>query len=320
MLSLTVRRSRLLSLRSCVPVASAATCLLLAGSLCAPIRARADAKSALPPAVGSFKTTKAGVVTYTPATLENHIDGEAEAVKRYNFQQCAYAEYAPGGVGNQLITVDIYQMGSPTDAYGYYTSQRNASAKVLHIGAEGYQEPTALNFWKGPYYVKIAITASNPAPFQSGMTNIANAVAAKLTGPTTIPAIANLLPPGYTPRTEQYRRSDIAAQSYIRNGMVARYPSAGPQAELFVAVYPSPAAAKDAFGKYQAYLSKPANLAVGAQPTPVKGLGESAVAAKTKFTGEVVAVLKGKYLIAVRKAKDVASAQTLVKAAITRAK
>ncbi|HLK58831.1 MAG TPA: DUF6599 family protein [Chthonomonadaceae bacterium] len=293
---------------------------LLGVGLALPLSAHADGKSALPPAIGNYKTTKAGIVTYTPATLENHIDGEAEAVKRYDFKECTYAEYGPNGQSTQLITVDIYQMGTPTDAYGYYTSQRNANATVVKIGAEGYAEASALNFWKGPYYVKIAITAPNPGPLQGQMSQLAQAVAGKLTGPTAIPDIVNLLPPGYAPRTEQYRRSDIAAQSYIRNGMVAKYPSAGPRAELFVAVYPSPAAAKEAYGKYQAYLTKPGNLASGAKPVTLSGLGDSAVGVKSLFTGEVVAALKGKYLIGVRQAKDQASAQVLVKSAIAHAK
>jgi hypothetical protein len=293
---------------------------LLIGIVISPSVVRADAKSALPPAVGTFKLTKPATV-YNPSTLENHIDGEAEAVKRYAFQACAYGEYAPNGAGNQLITADVFQMGSPADAYGLYSGQRNAGAKFLKVGAEGYQEPTALNFWKGPYYVRIAITASNPTPaFQQAMPQIAQAIAAKLPGPTTPPEIMKLLPPGYAPHTEQYRRADIAGQSYLRNGVLARYPSAGPQAELFIVLFATPNAARQAYTQFQGYLTKPTNLAVGASPAQVGGIGSSAVAVKTKFNGYVVAALQGKYVIAARKARDQASGQALVKAAAERAK
>jgi hypothetical protein len=292
---------------------------LSAASLCASRSANADAKSALPPAVGDFKLTHPPQ-TYSPATLENHIDGEAESVKHYDFKECAYGEYAPKGQGNQLITVDVYQMGDATNAYGYYSSQMSATAPLVKIGAQGYQEPTALNFWKGPYYVKVTITASNPAPFQPQMPKIAQAIAAKLSGATTTPEIMKLLPAGYTPRTEKYLPADIAEQSYIRHGASARYPKAGPQAELFVAVYPSPAAAKDAYNKYSKYLSDPTKMAVGAKAAALKGIGDSAIGVRSKYTGEVVAAVKGKYLAGVRKAKDQAGAQTLVKAALEHAK
>ncbi|HLJ54115.1 MAG TPA: DUF6599 family protein, partial [Chthonomonadaceae bacterium] len=239
--------------------------------------ARADTRSALPPTVGDFKMTRPAQI-YTPATLENHIDGEAEAVKHYDFKECAYGEYAPKGVGNQLITVDIYQMADPQGAWGYYSGQVNPNAKQVTVGgAHGYQEATALNFWKGPYYVKVAITASKPGPFQPAMPKIAAAIATKLSGSTSVPSIVQLLPPGYKPYTEQYRRSDIAAQSYIRNGVLAQYPAAGTQAELFIAIFTTPAAAKDAFGKYRSYLTEPRNIAVGAKANPIKGIGDEAI-------------------------------------------
>ena len=257
---------------------------------------------------------------FNPGTLENHIDGEAQAVKQYGFKSCTYAEYSPTGGGTQLLTVDIYEMSTPQDAFGYYGHQRSDTAKIIKIGGEGYAEPTAFNFWKGPYYVKMAITATNPAPFQPEMPKLAAAIAAKLNGSTAMPAIINLLPPGYKPLSNQYQRSDIAGQSYINNGVTGKYPAAGQQAELFVAIYPSPAAAKDAYSKYHTYLSLPSTAATGAKSADIKGLGESAIGVKTKFSGEVVAALSGKYLIGIRKATSQAAAQPIVKAAVAHAK
>ena len=291
--------------------------------VCQVSRASADTKSSLPATADKFKTTKTGIAMYTPSTLENLLDGEAEALRRYNVKECAHAEYAPGGVGNQLMTADVFQFGSPTEAYGYYSSQRSPNASIVKIGAEGYKEDTALNFWKGPYYVRLAITASDKAPFQAEMPKLAAVIAAKLTGSTAVPEIVKMLPAGYTPRTEQYRLSDIAAQSYIRNGMVAKYAKAGQQAELFVAVFPSSSAAKEAFTKYSAYLSKPSNLAVGGKVTAPAGLGEKAISLKTKFTGVVIAALKGKTLIGIRSVADdpksQAAATALVKEAAGKA-
>ena len=304
-----------LSVRGCKLLAVCAI-----GSMAYVVPAWADTKGALPASVADLKLTHAPQV-YSPATLESHIDGEAEAVKHYDFKECAYGEYAVKGQGNPVITADIYQMGDATNAWGYYSGQQNASAKeVVVSGAHGYQETSALNFWKGAYYIKLTITSANTAAFQPVLPKLATAIAAKLTGSTTIPDIVKLLPSGYKPRTEKYSRSDIAAQSYIRNGVIANYPAAGPQAELFIAIYGSPAAAKDAFAKYQKSLTEPSKMAVGAKPSVLKGIGESAIGVKSKFTGEVVAALKGKYLIGVRKAKDPAGAQTLAKAAVAHAK
>src|SRR5579862_5115343 len=147
--------------------------------------ARADAKAALPNAVGAFRMTHAPQI-FTPSTLENHIDGQAESVKHYQFKQCDYAEYAPGGRGNQLITVDIYEMGTPLDAYGYYSYQLSPSARAVHfvsVGAEGYQTRDGLTFWKSSYYVNVTITAAGAPPaYQAALPQFGREIAAKLTG------------------------------------------------------------------------------------------------------------------------------------------
>jgi len=298
---------------------------LTAALLCASFArcAEADTKGSLPASSGNLKMTKA-VSMYTASTLEALLDGEAEALRRYNVKECAHAEYGPNGQGNQLMTADVFQFGVADQAYGYYSSQRSPNSTFLKIGAEGYQEPTALNFWKGPYYVRLAITASNKAPFQAEMPKLAAAIAAKLTGTTAVPDIVKSLPPGYTAHSEQYRLADIAAQSYIRNGMVAKYPAAGQQAEMFVAKFPGASAAQDAYTKYTAYLSKPSNVAVGGKVTNLSGVGEKAVSLKTKFTGVVIAAIKGSTLIGIRYVADNAKAQDtaagLVKAAAAKAK
>jgi hypothetical protein len=285
--------------------------------------AHADSKAALPAAVAPFKMTKP-VAVFTPTTLENHIDGQAESVKHYQFKQCDYAEYAPNGQGNQLITVDIYEMATPLDAYGYYSFQLSPSARTVsyvNIGAEGYKTPDSLSFWKGNNYVVITITAANaPANFQAAMPKLGQAIAAKLTGSAQAPAMLALLPPGYPKHTEKFQRADVAGQAFLKNAVVAAYPTAGQQAELFISDNGSPAAAKQAFSQYQAYLSKPTTAAAGAKAQPLPGIGESAVAVKTKFSGVVVAALKGKYVIGIRKARDLTAAQNLIKAAVARAK
>jgi hypothetical protein len=304
------------------PASLLTAALLGCGLIVVTHTAKADAKSALPVAVPPFKITKP-VQVFSPATLENHIDGQAESVKHYQFTQCDYAEYAPNGQGNQLITVDIYEMGTPLDAYGYYSYQLSPSAKTVtyvKVGAEGYQTKDGLNFWKGNYYVNVTITASNPPPvFAASLPKFGQAIAAKLPGAAQAPAMLKLLPPGYPPHSEKYQRTDVAGQSFLKNAVSASYPAAGTQAELFVAAWPSPTEAKQAYAQYQTYLNKPTNAAAGAKATPIPGLGDSAITVKTKFSGVVVAALKGKYVIGIRKARDLTAAQNLVKAAVAHA-
>lgn len=310
--------SSLKSLKAVAVILSGLSALSVSAS------AHADAKGALPASVDTFKMTKP-VQVFTPGTLESHIDGQAESVKKYDFKQCDYAEYAPGGTGNQLITVDIYEMGSPLDSYGYYSYQLYPSAKNVKFvkigGIEGYQTKDGINFWKGAYYVNVTITAANsPANYQAELPKIAAALIAKLSGGQPAAPMLALLPPGRTLHSEHFQRMDIFSQVFLKNGVIANYPSAGPKTELFVAQYPSVDAAKQAYTLYAAYLNKPSTAAMGAKPTAPTGLGDTAVAVRTKFGGQVVATIKGKYLVGVRNAVDPAGAQALVKAAIAKSK
>ena len=90
---------------------------------------------------------------YSPETLYEYIDGAADLYLSYEFQELSVADYR--GAQKAAVTVEVYRHSTPTQAFGIYSQERLASAKLLDIGAEGYQEPTVLNFVTGSYYVKI---------------------------------------------------------------------------------------------------------------------------------------------------------------------
>lgn len=290
-------------------------CLLFA----APRMARADAKSVLPAASAVKGWKQVGATkTFNSGNLFDLIDGEAQAVLAYSFAGAAHAEYAPASATKPVLTIDVYDMSDPLNAFGLFGSDR-LGGKPFALGAEGVRiDPGALNFWKGRYVVRTTLVQAGPANM-SAQIAYAKAIAARIPGASARPTMVNLLPPGYAPHSEKYQRSDVAAQNYIRNAVVARYPSAGPQAELFIAVFPSPAAAKQAYTRYQTSITAPSSLALGSKPTTLKGVGDSAIGVKSRISGQIVAAVKSKYLISVRRAKDPASAQNLVKAAVARA-
>jgi hypothetical protein len=292
--------------------------LALSGGICLDTAARADARSILPPATSVKGWKQIGAPrTYNASNLYDLIDGEAQAVLNYSFVSAAHAEYAPVGVSKPALTIDVYDMKDPINAFGLFGSDRLGGSPVA-VGTEGVQVSGALNFWKGPYVVRTTLVQSSPANKAAQMA-FARAAAVRIHAPGGQPAMVALLPPGYTARTETYERVNVAGQSYIQNAVSARYPSAGPQAELSIAAFPSPAAARQAYTRYQSYLTSSSNMAIGAHPVVLNGLGDSAVAIKSRISGQIVAALKGRYLIVVRRARDPAAAQNLVKAAISRA-
>ncbi len=297
---------------------SIAALSLFALACCAPA-AHADARQALPASAGIYHITHAPVV-YTPANLEQHIDGQSQAVQRYVFHTCTYGVYAPHGKGNQVLTADIYTMGSPLDAFGYYSTQLAPSAgRVKHIalGASGFAMGTSVTFWKGPYYVLVTNEAGASA--KGAMLSLARLIAAHLQGSSAEPALLKMLPAGAKPYSQMYQRRDVAGQSFLVNGVTARYPAAGGEAALFVCRLTGAAAALRALESYANALNKPFTLAPGAHIVPIKGMGTHAFSVKTRFSGLVIAAVKGADIVGILRAANSVAAEKLVRAALVRA-
>ncbi|MEP6757217.1 MAG: DUF6599 family protein [Chthonomonadales bacterium] len=279
------------------------------------VAARADGAASVLPKAGSMPGWKQIGATkmYNPTNLFDLLDGEAESIKQYSFVACAHAEYAPSAANKPVMTIDVFDMTDALNSYGLFSSERS-SGKAIAIGAEGVNiPPSGLNFWKGRYVVRTTIVKVSPAN-QAAQLAVARSIASKITGAGTPPASVGALPPGKQPRSEKYVRANVVGQSFLKNAITARYPSAGTGAELFVCEFPSASGAKAAFAAYQSYEKSGTGL------VPVKGLGESSFEVKDKYAKNVCVAQKGKYVVGIVRAKDAPSAQALVKKAISKVK
>ncbi len=297
-----------------LPVATAAVAVCFVGQTTA---ARAVT---LPPAVAGFRLTTAPK-TYGPSTLADHVDGAAQAVMRYHFKSCLYGIYAPGGKGSQVITADVYTMADTLDSFGYFSAQLSPGAayvKHVSVGAGAFLLNTNVTFWRGPYVVSVTIAANQPTSnFHTAMLSIARAINSRLSGSSAEPSGLHMLPAGRVPYSEMFQRRDVGGERFLTNGFSARYAAAGQQATLFVCEYPSAGAASSAYHNYLSSSSKPFTLAPGAHPQLIHGLGSSAFMVKTRFTGSVIAALKGKFVVGMFKVANVAAARRLVTSTVT---
>jgi hypothetical protein len=242
--------------------------------------------SALFPADGKIPGWKkrSAVAFYDKDTLYNYIDGQADAFFVFDFRLCAAADYIRSS-GKGTITVDIYDMGRDTDAFGMYASERYG-AKEVKIGTQGYIEPDHVNFWKGRYYVKISRTGLAPAD-RDAMKKFALAVAQKINAPEAKPAILKKLPKGYIPGTEKYVRKNLLGQKFLSNGVLAEYQVGNGKVTIFAAFYPNPTAAREAVAGLRGYQSRSNKVAV------VRGLGEEAFRSSDRYLKALLVARKG---------------------------
>lgn len=287
-----------------------APCLLLAGiclascsgkqsgpgrteePLSPPTAGMSSEPSALLPAPGEVPgwTISQKASIYGPENLWQFIDGAADRYLVYGFEEAAASEYAQEGTGSRML-IDIYRMKNPLNAYGIYTQERSPDCRYAKVGNEGYSTGTTLNFWAGPYYVKITAFEEKEAIGQE-MTRLAGAVAAKVTVPGVEPAEI-----GYFPRTDllpgtmTYVPANVLGQSYFVNGFEAKYRSQGIDYRMILIALESPVAAKRAIARYREFLS-----GGGRSVTDLAAPGQGGIAGTERYYGNIIAIRASRYI------------------------
>jgi hypothetical protein len=93
---------------------------------------------------------------YDRKTLYDYMDGGAEVYLAYDFREVFVRKYADPG-GNELA-LDIYDMGSPAEAFGMFSFDRQDPDAGIGQGSE--YGPGLLRFWRGRYFVSVTVSGN----------------------------------------------------------------------------------------------------------------------------------------------------------------
>lgn len=249
------------------------------------------------------------VAFFDEETLFQHINGAAEAFFAYDFQLCGTVEYNPVDTssGDDFILVDIYHMGRAISAFGMYASELYPESDFVDIGAQGYVESPALNFWKGPYYVKI--TGSSPVEeITRANMELAEYISQKIPGKAEKPSMLSLLAgEGMVSGTERFILSNILGYSFLENGVTATYRMGDEEKSLIVMECESVDDAKDRLAQFAAYEEKS-----GEGMVRTTDPGEEGFVVNDKYYKRLVVVRQGRHLAVVMGVTDEAAAQELI--------
>jgi hypothetical protein len=225
--------------------------------------------------------------SFRAGDLYEYIDGAADGFLTYGFQEVASADFKQSGTGYEAV-VDIYEMKDPLNAFGKYAEERNPSYSFLKIGNEGYSGGTAVNFWTGSYYVKIAAFEEKEAITQE-MVKLAQAIASKVKNPAAEPGEFAWFPKAnQLPHTAVYLPKDVLAQSYLANGYEVKYQAGGKEYKMTLINLDTPAAAQAALARYRQFVAT-----AGKDVKDIKAPGEGGFAGKDSFYGDMAAVRSG---------------------------
>jgi len=224
---------------------------------------------------------------FTADDLFEYINGAADLYLQYGFRMVLTADYAAGADSNG-VTVEIYTMASPLHAFGIYAAERSPSEPAIAIGVEGYHSANVLNFYKGPYYVKLT-SFTLDRDMGPVLAEMARFIADRIKGHFTAPEMLTLFPQqDAILHSERYIPSDFYGQSYFQNGYRRDYRNnACGDFQLFLIPFSDSLEARDAFAKYSEFLLKQKH------PQNVKAAGENLRLALHSSEGDVVVFCQG---------------------------
>lgn len=90
---------------------------------------------------------------YDRVTLYDYMNGGAEVYLAFDFQKVFVRKYS--GPDDNEITLDIYDMGSSSEAFGIFSCDREDDE--IGVGQGSELGPGLLRFWKDKYFVSIMV-------------------------------------------------------------------------------------------------------------------------------------------------------------------
>ena len=170
--------------------------------------------------------------SFYPESLFEYINGAADVYLSYEFVELAMLSY--DGEEKSSLTVDIYKHRDIRNAFGIYSQEKSPSADFVEIGTEGYYDTGVLNFFHGPYYVKIM-------GFYLGdddkalLTKVAEGIAGKLDGEARFPEALVCFPAeGRIPHSERYLARDVLGYGFLHSAYAADYNMGDAERRVFI--------------------------------------------------------------------------------------
>ena len=205
-------------------------CLFLAAALLPALQAQS-----IPPEVKTrlarLLPTGKDAVRFYSSDLYRYMDGGADIYLKYGLVALAHREYKSAGVD---MTVDVFDMGGPLQAFGIYSAERSPEYHFIPIGAEGYSRESTLNFLQGRYYVRLSAFGDGAAP---ALLKFARAISQSIGGDRSLPALLDILPnENRIARSEKYVVDAPAGHDFLAPALTASYRFDGQVTSLVISL------------------------------------------------------------------------------------
>lgn len=210
--------------------------------------APSDLNRLLPALNGWHSSEEARV--FRPDNLFEYINGGAEAYLSYDFKELIVGQYA-ADASKASVTIEIYDMGTPLNAFGIYSVERFAESRFLEVGSQGYAEEGVLNFLHGRYYTKL-LCFDNEGEASETLLGFARDIIAKSPQePKGFPPLLRALPRrGLISNSEKYIYRNVLGFGFLHDGYLASYKMEGAAFDGFLIAAGTIKEAEDVLARY----------------------------------------------------------------------
>jgi len=198
----------------------------------------------------------AEVLRFTPENLYEYIDGRAELYLAYDVADLTVAAFESRAINGAFIELSIYDMGTPTDAFGVFSVERSPGERRVGFGRDGYRSGANLFIWKGRHYVRVIASDDTPA-LQVLATDMAKEATQLLPRDGAPVWGLEVLPKkNRVPQSMRYFKVDAMGLDFLPNTYTADYRKNGDVLTVFVSRQTASATAEAAVGSFVEYAEK----------------------------------------------------------------
>ena len=196
------------------------------------------------------------VKQFTPENLYEQINGRASFFIAYDMIRMTYVSFVNSDKTSHFINLSIYNMGTPTNAFGVFSAERSQGESPLELGRAGYRSDANYFIWKGQYYIRI-ISSEATNEFQWIGMDLARKVTdflldsgEQVWGLTALPLTDRM------PESVQYFKVDAMGLDFMRNTYTATYRKGNTLVTAFLSQQDSAESARAKVVRYAKYAKK----------------------------------------------------------------
>ena len=196
------------------------------------------------------------VLQFKPENLYEKINGRAEYYLSYDMIKMTFAGFRRSTDNNNFINLSIYDMGTPSNAFGVFSGERSLGVPPLKLGRDAYRSEANYYIWHGQYYIQIIASDTISELRRIGM-DMAEKLTDNLQDSGQLVWGLEALPVNNrVPKSVQYFLIDALGHSFLRNTYTAKYYKDKAEVSVFLSQQDSPKSANTIIAKFKEHVNK----------------------------------------------------------------